>query len=584
MSTFTYNDTTFLLDGKPIQLHSGELHYARIPREYWRDRLLKAKALGLNCICIYMFWSTHEPREGEFVFDGDVDVAEFVKICGEIGLFVIVRPGPYVCAEFDFGGLPWWLLKDPQMRLRCMHPGFVEATKRYLLEVGRHLAPLTISKGGPIIMVQVENEYGSYGHDKTYLNVLKNTLRQAGFDTLLFTSDASDIHSLRAGTLEDCLAVANFGSKAQLHMDNLRKFRPTGPLMNGEFWCGWFDVFGKPRNGSDSPECVKEIQWMLDNNVSFNIYMLHGGTNFGYTAGANYYDDYDPYVSSYDYWAFLDEAGRPTAKYHACREVLENRLPRGEKLPALPDPTKIIEIPKITLTESACLWENLPAPKKAAQPMAMEMFDQPHGYILYRTRIDGLGGGALKMDVRDYAIIYLNGKKIGTIDRRLKQDTLEIPEVEGPAQLDILVEALGRVNYGPKMIDRKGIPDRVTLRLLTLMDWQVYTLPLDEAQRKTIRFGSAAQTGPAIHRGTFDLREVGDTFLDLRNWKKGSVWVNGRHLGRHWHIGPQQTLYCPGCWLKQGANEIVVFDLESETRAEITGLAEPILNEVLNPA
>lgn len=575
---FSHNDTDFLINGEPIQILSGELHYARIPREYWHDRLLKAKALGLNTICVYMFWSLHEPRRGEFDFSGNCDVAAFVKACGELGLHVIVRPGPYVCAELDFGGLPWWLLKDPELRIRCMYPPFAQATRNYLLRVGRELSSLTCTRGGPIIMVQVENEYGSYGHDKAYLRFLQQATRDAGFDVPLFTSDASDIHSLRAGTLDDCLAVANFGSKAPMHMENLRKFRKTGPLMNGEFWCGWFDVAGKPRNGSEATDCVQEIEWMLDNNVSFNIYMLHGGTNFGFTSGANHYEDYDPYVASYDYWAFLDEAGRPTAKYNAARKAIAKHL--AAALPDPPPATKIVEIPRISFSESVALFENLPAPIDTVQPKPMEMFDQPHGYILYRTRIDGLGGGALKFDVRDYAIVYLNGQRIGTVDRRLKQDTIEIPEVDGPAQLDIFVEALGRVNYGPKMIDRKGIVGAVTLRLLTLMNWQVFTFPMDAAQLGSLKFASTEASAPAVHRDHFELAETGDTFLDMRNWTKGTVWVNGHHLGRFWNIGPQQTLYCPGCWLRKGRNEILVLDLESTKRAHVVGLTEPILDEI----
>jgi beta-galactosidase len=577
--TFTHNDSDFLLDGKPIQLRSGELHYSRIPREYWRDRLLKAKALGLNSICIYMFWNVHEPVSGTFDFSGQQDVATFVKIAQELGLWVIVRPGPYCCAEWDFGGLPWWLLKNSDLRLRCLDDSFWPFAKRYLQRVGEELSPLTISRGGPIIMVQVENEYGSYGNDKPYLQEIRKTLRESGFDTLLFTSDASDPASLAAGTLDGCLAVANFGSKAELHMNNLRNWQPNGPLMNGEFWCGWFDEFGKPRNGSDSVECVKDIEWMLDNNVSFNVYMLHGGTNFGYSAGANQYDYHAPYVSSYDYWAFIDESGRPTAKYHAAREAIANRL-KGETLPELPPPTKIIEIPQFELTESAAVFENLPEAKHVSQPRSMEHFDQPHGYILYRTTIDGLGGGKLKFDARDLAIVYLNGKRIGSTWRTLHQDTVEIPATHGKAQIDILVAALGRTNYGPKMIDRKGIPDRVQLDLRTLMHWDVFNLPFDSAQQNQFKFGKSDQKGPAIHRGKFALKEVGDTFLDLRDWNFGSVWVNGHHLGRFWQIGPQQTLYLPGCWLKEGENEIVVLDLESDGRKSLRGLTEPILNEI----
>lgn len=577
--TFTHNDSDFLLDGKPILLRSGELHYSRIPREYWRDRLLKARALGLNAICIYMFWNAHEPTPGNFHFSGDQDVVTFIKTAQDVGLWVIVRPGPYCCAEWDFGGLPWWLLKHNDLRLRCLDDSYWPYAKRYLERVGQELKDLTISRGGPILMVQVENEYGSYGNDRPYLEEIRKTLRESGFDTLLFTSDASDSASLAAGTLKDCLAVANFGSKAELHMTNLRKWQPKGPLMNGEFWCGWFDEFGKPRNGSDSIECIKDVEWMLDNNVSFNVYMLHGGTNFGYTAGANQYDYHAPYVSSYDYWAFIDEAGRLTPKYHAARKAIAKRL-KGETVPEPPAPMKIIDIPQFDLSESAAVFENLPSPVHVSQPRSMEQFDQPHGYILYRTKIEGLGGGKLKFDAHDFAIVYVNGKRIGTTWRTQHQDTVEIPAMEGRVQIDILVAALGRTNYGPKMIDRKGIPDRVQLGLRTLMHWEVYKLPFDRPQQKRFNFGKADQNGPALHRGKFNLSEVGDTFLDLRDWNFGTVWVNGHHLGRFWRIGPQQTLYLPGCWLRRGENEVVVLALESSGRKPLRGLREPVLNEV----
>lgn len=583
-STFSYDDENFLLDGRPVQLFSGEVHYFRTPPEYWPDRLAKARAMGLNAVCTYMAWNLHEPRPGEWDFSGILDVAAFVREAQKQGLLVLLRPGPYICAEWDFGGLPPWLLANPDLRLRCDEPAYLDPATRFIRRVGEELSGLTIPRGGPIAMVQVENEYGSYGNDKDYLNAVKRATLDAGFDDVpLFTSDGPELRMLRAGMIDGCLATANFGSGAEKNLGLLRSEMPTGPLMNGEFWCGWFDHWGTKRQGSASTESAKEIEWMASNNASFNIYMFHGGTNFGLTAGANMYEDYTPTVTGYDYWAVLDEAGRPTAKFHAYRDVLAKHLPAGESLPPLPPPVKIIEIPEFELTESAALFDNLPEPVDAAQPRPMEMYGQSGGMILYRTDLRDMGESTLKIvDLHDYARLWLDGQPLGTLDRRLRQNEMALDAGYGKAApLDVLVDVMGRVNYGPKMIDRKGITQRVEFANMTVMNWRVHPLPMDADCLSSLKYGTADQNGPAFHRGTFEISEVGDTFLDLRAWGKGYVWVNGHHLGRYWNIGPQQTLYVPGPFLKVGANEVVVFDLLGEGRKLLAGLVEPVLDEIL---
>lgn len=590
----TYNPRDFLLDGQPIRIYSGELHYFRIPRPYWRHRLMQARALGLNAVCTYMPWNLHEPLRGRFDFDGDggmLDVAAFVRLAQELGLWVILRPGPYICAEWDFGGLPGWLLADPGCRIRCADPAYLEEVRRYIARVGEELAGLCSSSGGAIVMVQVENEYGSYADDTAYLATLRQMLRDGGFDdVLLFTSDGPQSDMLTAGTLEDCLVTANFGSRAPESLSALRAFRPNQPIMCGEFWCGWFDQWGKKRQGSADPAgAVADIRWMVENGASFNIYMLHGGTNFGFTAGANVYEAYSPTVTGYDYQALVDEAGRPTQKYHAVRAILADAQERGQPIPEIPpQPLPLVSIPaeRFRLNESAALLENLPEPIRTAAIRPMEHFGQYRGgAILYRTRVAGLGGGKLTIvEPHDYAIITLDGEPIGTLDRRLGQTSVELPQLAAGAQgrLDILIWALGRVNYGPQMLDRKGITKRVELKHLTLMDWEVFPIPLDDADLSRLEYRAADATGPAFHRGSFELssEQIGDTYLDLREWRIGCAWVNGHNLGRFWRIGPQQTLFCPGCWLKEGANEIVVLDLESTGRQRIEGLAEPILDEL----
>lgn len=575
----------FLINGRRLHILSGELHYPRIPCEYWRHRLKLARAMGLNTICTYLFWNLHEPQPGQFDFTGTLDVAAFIRMAWEEGLYVIVRPGPYVCAEWDFGGLPPWLLSIPDLQLRCSDPRFVEPLHRYLAHAAEELLPLQSTRGGPILMVQIENEYGSYGHDKRYLEGLQKHLIQLGFDVMLFTSDGPDRPWLRAGTLSNVLCAANFGSKPEVNIPKLKAFRPDGPMMCGEFWAGWFDHWGKSRQGTEMADGVqhaKEIAWMLENNVNLNLYMLHGGTNFGFTAGANEFDGvYHPTVTSYDYWAPVDEAGRPRPKYFAWREIFRAYQPADAILPEVPADPPRITIPQFEMTEACGLLENLPDPIQLPQPRCMEALGQHHGCILYRTDIAGLQPGKLKIaQLHDYAQIYLNEERIGTLDRRLGQDTLEIVAIpQERAQLDILVEAMGRVNFGPGLIDRKGIIQQVTLAHLVLMNWQVHKLPLDQAHLQTLRFAPTHNVShnPGFWRGSFDLHEIGDTFLDMRGWGKGYVWINGHNLGRYWSIGPQQSLYLPGPWLRRGSNTIVVLDLEPTGKHSIQALAEPIL-------
>jgi beta-galactosidase GanA len=573
---FAVKDGQFQLNGKPFRIFSGELHYTRIPQAYWRDRMIKAKAMGLNTICTYVFWNVHEPVPGKFSFAGNLDIRMFIRTAQEEGLYVLLRPGPYVCSEWDFGGLPAWLLKDPELKIRCLYPQYWEPAKKFLLWLGRELQELTIDKGGPIIGVQVENEYGSYGNDKEYLRSIRNTLREAGFDCLLYTSDGSNRQMLEAGTLEDALPTVNFSSDPEGQFRNLENFRKNIPHMNGEFWSGWFTQWGHEKwGGQDLNKQKEDVRWMLENDKSINFYMFHGGTNFGFTSGANWYDGkYWADVTSYDYGAPLTEDGRPTEAYFIFRDLLIQHQPPGTQLPNLPPPIKRITIPGIQFTDRASLFENLPRGKKSVQPRPMEAYGQNFGFILYRTTITEAGGKLRITQLNDYAQIYLDGNRIGSMDRRFGQDTITIPH-GGPEKrvLDILVENLGRINFSAHMIDRKGITERVTLDWITLMDWEVYNLPMEASDAQRLKFSNRQiPEGPTFFRGTFRLDEVGDTFLDMRQWRKGIVWVNGHNLGRYWRAaGPQYDLYLPGAWLKSGKNEIVVCDLELSEPAPLKG-------------
>ncbi len=585
--SFCHDDSSFLLDGQPYRIFSGEMHYFRIPREYWRHRLQCLRAMGLNTVSTYMPWNLHEPRPGIFDFTGMLDVVAFLRLAAEEGITVILRPGPYICSEWDFGGLPSWLLATPDIKVRCMDQRFLAAVRRFFARVGQETAGLQWHRGGPIILTQVENEYGAFANDRAYMDAMVALVREVGFDGQLYTCDWANPTNLKAGEVAGAVTVANFGSRAHEQIPALRRLRPNQPSMCGEFWAGWFDEWGSKRNGSDDPTPVlTEIRWMLENDTSFNFYMFHGGTTFGLMAGANDYDKYTPDVSSYDFRAPLDESGRPTAKYTALRELLGAHQPAGVTLPAVPaPPLPVIRIAAFALTESASVWDNLPEPVAVAQPVPMEMLGQAYGMILYRTDIGGLGDGELRLvEVHDYAKVFVEGKLVGTLDRRKHERMVKLEGVPTErARLDVLVDTTGRTNFGHKLLDRKGITDRVEYNGLTLMGWQAYRLPLDAAMLAGLRWQASDRPGPAFHRGYFHVERVGDSFLDLRGWSRGVVWVNGHCLSRHWSIGPQRTAYLPGAWLRPGRNEVVVFDLESDGRKPLSGLDAPVLDEVAAP-
>jgi beta-galactosidase len=572
-------DGKFVLDGRPFQIISGEMHYARIPREYWRDRLRKARAMGLNTISTYVFWNLHEPEPGVYDFGGQLDIAEFVREAQEEDLYVIVRAGPYVCSEWDLGGLPAWLLADPNAALRSRQESFLRPAGEWMNRLGRELAPLEITRGGPIIAVQVENEYGSFGSDKVYMSRVRDMIVKAGFhDLILYTADGAA--ELPQGTLPDLPAVVNFGpGEAHSAFAALKAFRPQGPFMSGEYWDGWFDHWGEQHHVTDMKQQAQELDWMLSQGYSVNLYMFEGGTSFGFMAGANFGRGYEPDTTSYDYDAPLDEAGRPTKKFFGFREVILRHL-NGASLPPLPAATPVIVIPKFTLEDSASLWTNLGRPISSERPRTMESLGQSCGYILYRTRAKGPAKGDLLIDeVHDSAQIFVNHRLVGTLDRRLGQDRLTLELPSGGNTLDVLVENSGRINFGPKLReDRKGITQSVSFASEELTGWEIFPLPMFDPA--SLHFSKGAAPSPAFHRGTFDLESVGDTFLDMRGLSKGVVWVNGHNLGRFWKIGPQQTLYVPGTWLRKGRNKVIVFDLEGSSQPSLQGLREPILNDL----
>ena len=578
---FGIQGRNFVFDGEPAVIISGSLHYPRIPRPYWRDRMKKARAMGLNAISTYVFWNAHETKPGEFDFTGNLDIAEFCRIAQEEGLWVIVRPGPYVCSEWDFGGLPAWLLKDPTMEVRTGDPKFLAATERYLKEVGKQLADSQVNRGGSVIMVQVENEYAVFGKDRDYLNTIKDQYIAAGFtDTQLIRCDWPRDDTIKIGHLDGVLSSMNFGNNPQWAFEQFDKYYPDLPRMSGEFWTGWFDHWGAQHHTTEGREKAKMVDWMLENDISLNLYMFIGGTNFGFTSGANWSGKYSCDTTSYDYSANLHEAGNPAKKFDEFRDVILKHLPKGTVLPELPKPIGRIEIPAIKMTGMASMMQLKGDAHRAKTPTYMEALDQTQGLMLYRTHLSGPKQGRLEFTtVKDRAMVMINGEVVGTLDRRRNNEqSMNVTIPAGEVVLDVLVENMGHLNFSRNLItDRKGIPGEVKLAGDVLSGWEMYSFPLDDLSGLIFKKVAAPNNAmPYFYKATFTLKRVGDTFLDMRGWGKGMVWVNGYNLGRYWEIGPQQTLYMPGCWLKEGENEMIVLDIEPKEHTIVAGLTEPI--------
>ncbi|HVT12513.1 MAG TPA: beta-galactosidase family protein [Fimbriimonadaceae bacterium] len=569
--SFQLRGDDFLLDGKPFQILSGEMHPARIPVEYWRHRIRMAKAMGCNTIAAYIFWNYQEPQDGKFDFKStNHDVAKFIKIAQEEGMWVLLRPGPYVCAEWDFGGIPPYLLRYPDLKVRCMDPRYMSAVERYLKRLAAEVRPLQVTHGGPILMVQIENEYGSYGNDRDYVKRLKQIWEGNGIDVPFYTADGATPYMLECGSLPGCAVGLDPGTSNDAYAV-AQKANPGVPVFSSETYPGWLTHWGENWAKVDTDGISNEVKWLLDNKKSFNLYVVHGGTNFGWTAGANSGGKgYEPDVTSYDYDAPITEQGRATPKYMALRDLIAKET--GITPPPIPDPIPATEVPEFKLEPFSSVWANLPAPKHYAQPKPFEEMGQDHGFALYRTRLIGHKSGRLTVtDLHDYATAFLDGKFVGALDRREGKNSIDLPQTGSKdPTLDLLVEGMGRINFAQQMIDRKGITDRVTLNGMTLMSWDVYNLPMDDVA--SLHPGDTSRQGIFLH-GSFDLEKPADTFLDCSALKKGVVWVNGHNLGRYWEIGPQRRLYCPAPWLKSGRNEVVVFDLLATEPATMKGEA-----------
>lgn len=583
---FEIKNKEFCMNGEPFKIYSGAMHYFRILPEYWEDRLTKLKLAGFNTVETYVCWNLHEPQPNEFCFDGMLDIVRFIETAKKVGLYCIVRPGPYICAEWDFGGLPAWLLKDKNMQIRCNYPDYLICVERFYKKLLPMLVPHLETNGGNIIAMQVENEYGSYGNDKEYLKFIESLMKECGIDVLYFTSDGNWKNMLSGGSLPHIYKVLNFGSKAKTAFNCLKDFENDGPNMCGEFWCGWFDHWGDKHHTREASSVGKEIKDFLDIGASFNFYMFHGGTNFGFTAGANQNPGqaYEPTVTSYDYCALLNEWGDYTPAYHEVRKILCEH--QGIEMGELPSSPKLQSIGNIELTETASLFDNLSniAEKHYAPvPESMEYFNQNFGLIYYETIIKG------KYDisplnikgVHDFGYIYFDDKfkkRISRLDSTAKNKGLKalfskknsgkflMSAMKGSRKIGVLVDTMGRVNYGEHMIDRKGITD-IYIGNQRQMGYVIYTIPLDNLDK--LEYNAGKKDVPLFFKGSFKAESNKDCFVHLNGFKKGYVWVNGFNLGRYWEIGPQKSLYLPGSILKEN-NEIVVLETEGFSKPAVS--------------
>ena len=567
----------FCKDGKPIKLISGAVHYFRNLPETWPDIFEKLRAMGCNCVETYCAWNMHEPKPGTFDFTGRLDIVRFIKEAEKAGLMVIVRPGPYICAEWEFGGLPWWIQREEGLEIRCRNEVYIRYFDRYLDELLGRVRPLLCTNGGPVILLQCENEYGYYGDDREYLSYLRDGYRRRGIDVPLFTSDGGSEDSLLDGTVEGCLPTLNFGSRVEENFKVHDQLFPNCPKVCMEMWDGWFDAWGDEKHHTTDPQVYAGVVRDMLKKGSLNIYMFIGGTNFGFTSGANHYEKFAPDVTSYDYDALLTECGDVTEKYKAVREVI--REATGKELLPIPKDREKKAYGKVALTRSAGLLSNLDAlssPIHSDVPRAMEEYGIGYGYIAYRTVLNrDYRDAKLSFEsLGDRAQVLVNGKLQGIA---YLNDSLEVTvNAKKGDVLTILVENMGRANFGPKMMRKKGLPGRVLLGGKIHFSWDVYPLPMTDLSG--LSFGGDEAEAPAFYEGTFTVEEPADTFLRTDSFKKGFVVLNGFNLGRYWEVGPQKTLYVPGPLLKKGENTLLLFESDGRKgEAEVEFVDRPEL-------
>jgi len=585
--SFASTGDAFLLDGEPLQIRSGELHPARIPREYWRHRIQMTKAMGMNTVALYVMWNYHEANEGEFDFhSGNRDIEAFIRLCQAEDMWVLLRPGPYVCAEWDLGGIPWWLLRHLDIRLRTNFAGdphYMPAVARYIGELAPRMLPLMIENGGPILMIQVENEFGSYASDAAYLEEIRQLWIRSGVRGPFFTEDGLvQLQQNRSNVKDGAIALSN-GNAAQIA--SVRQAFPSVPAMAGEVYPGWLTHWGDAAMQGTGVDLSATIDEFMRKSLSFNLYVIHGGTSFGFHAGANIEaGEYQPDITSYDYSAPISEQGAASAKYMRYREIIARYL--TEPLPEVPAPVATLpaHLPPLMPQRYASVWDNLPPSVLAEIPQPFEMLGQESGFVLYRKRLMPHQSGLLDVGyVHDYATVFIDGRYVCGLSRVklpqpvsqplnvLHRERLAVPAAS--SVLDIFVEGMGRVNYGPDMVDRKGIVDAPTLAGAPLKEWEIFLLPMTASYIESLQpICVNSDRAGQFFRAVLSLDNTGDVYFDMSQWTKGVVWVNGHNLGRYWNLGPQTRLYCPAPWLNAGDNIITIFDLH-QTKEQPVPLA-----------
>ncbi|XP_026234011.1 beta-galactosidase-1-like protein 2 [Anabas testudineus] len=581
------NSSQFTLETKPFRILGGSIHYFRVPRAYWEDRLLKMKACGLNTLTTYVPWNLHEPERGVFSFEDQLDLEAYLQLAAKLGLWVILRPGPYICSEWDLGGLPSWLLRDPNMKLRTTYPGFITAVNSFFNQLMKKVVPHQYSKGGPIIAVQVENEYGAYAKDKDYMSFIKEALLSRGITELLLTSD--DKEGLKLGGVKGALQTINFQKLNPDAISYLDAIQPQKPKMVMEYWSGWFDLWGNLHHVYAAEDMISVVTEILKQDMSINLYMFHGGTNFGFMSGAFSIGlpAPKPMVTSYDYDAPLSEAGDYTTKYHLLRNVFS--LYHTQPLPELPRLLEKRAYQPAVIQQHLSLWDTLhftDKPLKSERPVNMENLPvnnkngQSYGYTLYETIITSGGVLNSRNNVRDRALVFVDKHFVGLLDYNTQE--LALLDGKGKRTLGLLVENCGRVNYGKTLDDqRKGLVGDIELNKQPLRDFIIHSVDM-----KPGFVNRLANSGhwmnmrqqpsfPGFFQAKFSVNSFPkDTFIKLPGWSKGVVFINGKNLGRYWSIGPQQTLYVPGPWLHRGDNQVIVFE-EQEMDGKIQFSSSP---------
>lgn len=556
---FTITKDGFYFDGKKTKIISGAMHYFRIFPEYWEDRLLKLKELGANCVETYSAWNLHEKEEGKWDFSDRLDLVKFIETAKKLGLMVILRPGPYICSECDMGGLPWWLLKYDDIELRAYNKRFLEKAEIYLNKIFSIVNPHLITNGGNVIMVQIENEYGAFGNDKRYLSALKEIYVKNGVDVPYFTCDWEGLDTLTNGHIDGVIPFVNYRWDSETALNKLKSFSPDTPSGVMELWNGKALLGDGATPKRDLNEIEVSVKGALKKGELMNLYMFHGGTNFGFFNGSQYNNGkFMVHATSYDVQTPLGEYGNKTEKYYLEQKIICDYLGK-EIVNQAKTPTLINygELNLKSITALSRLGKENYKVNYSKHPLNMEKYDQAHGLIAYTKDIDFKGKTLIELPaVHDKCKAYIDNELVYSVER--DGDNKFSVDISGNKKLTLLVEEWGRINFDHEIYDKKGLVGDVLLNGETLTDWTVYSYSLDCP--KTLE--NADGDGAKFYKYEISLSPNGDTYLEIDGFNHGVVYINGFILGRYWSDTAQKSFYIPNRLLTNGTNEVVVLDLE----------------------